>query len=241
MMTTYTPTEALAPPVADMPIPQIVDNIAGFGQYISFGHWVVCAIDAVFDVNPFQQVAEWMGGDWSNVMLVSDALDKLAEYADRLGGELTLNTKSARADWDGNAANAMEDYFTGLSDAINSLRHSLTDCANQFRAVAAGMQESVNAIVGYFESLIDALIAFGLSLAATALTSWTGVGAVAGTVATGAAAASALAVFADIVSVWNASVALTQGAVGVIAGCLGAVRGFESVSFPAAYSHPGVA
>lgn len=236
------PADVLTPPVAEAPIPDLVNNILGAKQYISTSYWIGELMDLIWGFNPFEYVAEQVAGDWNAAAEASDALNKLAEFNTRYS-EIVAGSAGALipADWDGNAAARAEIYFASLSQALAAQVGALANVGDQFRTLAAGMQEMAQALQSLCQDLLDALIVLGVSAAATAAVSWTGVGSVIGGSATAAQVFHVVKLWYLILDAHDAAWAAVQAFTGICAGYLGALQGLEMQSLPVgAYDHPGV-
>jgi len=235
------PAAALTTPMAEAPIPDLVNNILGGKQYISPSYWLGWAMEKVCGVNPFDWAAQQFAGDWNAAAEASSALNNLAEFNARYGDTI----KRAAADlipgeWDGQAATQAHNYFNDLAVALHKQVSALKDIASQFRSLAAGMEEMAQAVQSILQDLLDWLIAIGISAAAAAASSWTIVGGVAGAAATAASIWEAVKVWYLALDAHDAAWAAVQAFTGLCAGYLGAIHGMDKVSLPGAYNHPGV-
>ncbi len=238
------PAAALTAPVAEAPIPDLVNNILGGKQYISPSYWMGWAMEKVCGVNPWSWIAEQFAGDWNAAAEASSALKNLAEFNTRYGDTINQAAKNLIPnDWDGNAAAQAHTYFTQLADGLHTQVAALNDIAGQFRTLAAGMEEMAQSLQSLCQDLLDWLIAIaiGISAAAAAASSWTVVGGVAGAAATAASVWQAIRVWYLVLDAHDAAWAAVQGFVGLCAGYLGAIHGMDTLTLPGAgYDHPGV-
>jgi hypothetical protein len=235
------PAAALTTPIAEAPIPDLVNNILGGKQYISPSYWLGWAMEKVCGVNPWSWIAEQFAGDWNAAAEASSALKNLAEFNTRYGETISLAAKNLTPDqWDGNAALQAQAYFTQLADALQAQVAALNNIAGQFRTLAAGMEEMAQSLQSLCQDLLDWLIAIGISAAAAAASSWTVVGGVAGAAATAASIWNAVRVWYLVLDAHDAAWAAVQGFVGLCAGYLGAINGMDTLTLPSsAYQHPG--
>ena len=238
---TAAPVDALTPPVAVAPIPDLVNNILGGKQYISPSYWVGWVMEKVCGVNPWGWIAEQFAGDWNAAAEASDALNKLAEFNTRYASVVREQTKTLIPDqWDGNAAEQASAYFTSVAATLQEQVDALKGVASQFHSLAAGMEEMAQALQSLCQDLADLLIVIGISAAATAATSWTGIGAIIGGSATAVEIAAAIKLWYLILDAHDAAWAAVQAFTGLTAGYLGALDGMAKHPLPtAAYDHPG--
>lgn len=145
---TAAPVDALTPPVAVAPIPDLVNNILGGKQYISPSYWVGWVMEKVCGVNPWGWIAEQFAGDWNAAAEASDALNNLAEFNTRYAATVREQTKALIPDhWDGNAAEQASAYFTSVAATLQEQVAALQGVASQFHSLAAGMEEMAQALI----------------------------------------------------------------------------------------------
>jgi hypothetical protein len=236
------PVVALTPPVAEAPVPELVNNLLGMKQYISMSYWAGELIDQIWGFNPWDWVAEQFAGDWEAVAKASDALNKLGQFNQLFSGVVGDGAAVLiPGAWDGIAAGRAEAYFNGLSQALSEQVKMLESAAGQFRTLSAGMEELAQAVQSLCQDIADAIIVLGITAAATLATSWTGVGAVAGGSAAAAQVANIVRLWYLVLDAHDAAWAAVQAFTGVCAGYLGALQGLELQPLPGqGYDHPGV-
>ncbi|NHT18497.1 hypothetical protein [Cellulomonas sp. IC4_254] len=234
------PTSVLTPPSDADPLPDAVQMIFSAGDLVSPTAWIRWVLDQVCDFDPVEDVARWVSGDWNRVMQASRALTHLGEYHASLAEEIDVARRAVAADWDGEAAEAANTYFATLVTALEEQKSALDAIAGQFQAVAVGMSQTADVLAGLVNSLFDWVIIAAASAAAAAASSWTVIGGIAGGAATAGAIARAASLATQILGAHALATSMASGAVGVIAGYLGALRGFHGATLPSAYDHPGV-
>lgn len=238
---TAAPADALTAPVAEAPIPDLVNNILGGKQYISPSYWLGWVMEKVCGVNPWGWIAEQVAGDWNAAAEASDALNKLAEFNTRYSASIRDEMKVLIPDhWDGNAAEKAGAYFGEVAAKLQDQVDALKAVAGEFRTLAAGMEEMAQALQSLCQDLADLLIVIAISAAATAATSWTGVGAIIGGSATAVEIAQAIKLWYLVLDAHDAAWAAVQAFTGLCAGYLGALHGMASHPLPSGvYDHPG--
>lgn len=234
------PTAALTTPVATEKIPPLVDTFLHIGDLISLGHWAMVAIDMMGGPNIPEEVGEWFAGDWEEVSKSASALRNLGDFCTYASENVDADLEVMLEKWDGKASAAAGTYFLELAERLGEQKAAFYDIADQYEATAFGVKELANACGSLVESLADYAIAAGISLLAAASNSWNPFG-------WGAAGAAAYSIYKGTetvrkiieirAKVWTACEAL----MGLIAGSLGSIKGFESVSLPAPYDNPQVA
>lgn len=235
-----TPSAELTAPTSSDPIPDLVENIIGFPQYVSPSYWLGWAAEKVTGTNPWAWVGEQYAGDWKAVQKAGDAIKKLGEFNDSYAGVINSGVATVGYDWQGQAAASAKAYFTGLSNILKEQISDLAALGKEFEQMAIGMYEWSNAIKGLMETLTDLLIAIGLEAAAAAATSWTVIGPILSGAAAVATITKAIGVWGQVIEVHNHVWNAVQGFTGLVAGYLGGLHGLDTHPLPAgAYDHPG--
>lgn len=240
-MTMQSPAAQLSAPQADPLIPPTMDAFLHIGDLVSLGHWAIVAIDQMGGPNIAAEIGEWFAGDWSEVMRSADALNNLAAFCESASSGLDDELATMMAGWQGEAASSAASYFGQLAGELGTQAANFRDIASQYESTAFGVEEMANAVGSLVESLADYAIAAGISLAAAAASSWTVIGGILG----GGAAAYSILKGAQTIKlildlrakVWVACEAL----MGLIAGSLSAIDGFQAVALPSAYNNTTVA
>jgi hypothetical protein len=235
------PSAELTAPTSSDPIPDLVESIVGFPQYISPSYWLGWAAEQVCGTNPWQWVADQYAGDWAAVQKAGAAVKNLAEFNAAYAGTINSAATTVKYDWQGKAADSAAEYFNGLVKVLQDQVSSLNSLGGQFNTMATGMYESANAIKGLLETLTDLLIAIGIEAAAAAASSWTVIGPVLAGAAAAVTVTKAIGVWGQAIEVHNHVWNAVQGFVGVVAGLLGGLHGLDAHPLPAgSYDHAGV-
>ncbi|MBE1485487.1 hypothetical protein [Plantactinospora soyae] len=235
------PSAELTAPTSSDPIPDLVENIVGFPQYISPSYWLGWAAEQVCGTNPWQWVADQYAGDWGAVQKAGVAVKNLGEFNTAYAGSINSAVTTVKYDWQGNAADSAAEYFNGLVKVLQEQVSSLNSLGGQFNSMAVGMYESANAIKGLLETLTDLLIAIGIEAAAAAASSWTVIGPILAGAAAAVTVTKAIGVWGQMIEVHNHVWTAVQGFTGVVAGLLGGLQGLDAHPLPAgAYDHAGV-
>lgn len=231
------PTSVLVPPTDAPVIPDLLNNMLGFSQYVSPAYWLNWCITQATGFNLTETVAKAVAGDWNAVSQAGRSLEILGAYHAELAVEIRLANTQVSADWDGGAADAASVYFTNLAAALDNQATEMKTAGGQYLSVSAGMQQSASVIDGLLQSGMDWLIIAVASAIATAATAGTGIGAVIGGSATLASIWRAAQILGKVMDAHDAAVAMANTATGVIAGSLGAIKGFESTALPQSYDN----
>ena len=222
-------------------IPDLVNNMLGFSQYISPSYWIDWGIKQAFGFSPIEVVTKTVAGDWNAVSQAGRSLEILGTYCDEVAAQIHTASTTAAADWDGEAAEAAQLYFSTLSTAIQEQADALRSAGGEYLAVSAGMEQTAALIGSLLSQAMDWLIIAAASAAATAASSWTGIGAIVGGTATAASIIKVVTLANQIMDAHDLAVNMCNGSIGVIAGFLGAIHDFESTALPASYDNKVVA
>jgi len=215
---------------------QVINDV---GNAISPGYWTGQFLDATIQVNPIQEAANWVAGDWEQFAKSADALNNLAwctrDIADDLGGNITALT----ATWQGNSANEAAAYFRGVCDTIGDYSSGLATLRNKYMEAAKGVWEFSEAISDLIQSIFDSIFWGGMELVAGGVLAET---VVAPAVLWSLAALECQSIVEDwgnvvklLNHVQNAVRALHGGVLDVI----GSRGSFTPHPLPAGYDHPG--
>ncbi|WP_049793727.1 hypothetical protein [Hoyosella subflava] len=231
------PLDALAPPVAVDPIPDILENALGFTQYVSPAYWLGIAVDTVFDFDPWQQIAEAIAGDWESLQRAGLSLANIAEFNSRFENVLNDGSGVLAKSWAGEASDAARHYFADLAQSVGGQSAAIASIGRQLQTLAVGMYEMSQVISSLARALVDYLIMLGIELAATAGLTMTGAGVPAAAIV-GAAAYyqiyNILHMWQKIANCIDSAWNLAQTTVGLTAGHLGAVKSYPLKELPQA-------
>lgn len=235
--------EPLAVPDDGAIIPDAAELIvSSLGTILSPTGWIRTVWGWVAGYDPIAEWAKPVSGDWNAVAQASRGYDELSRYFAEYADELQVSTTTALADWDGNAADAAEAYFTAIVAPLVEFSTALSSAASQYSAVAVGMHRTAAELASLVGILTDWLIFTAAAAAAAAASSWTIVGGIAGGAATATGIAAAIKTIASIGTALSLGQHLIDTSVGLIAGYLGAIHGIENLELPGGgtgYDHPG--
>lgn len=228
------PDTRLLPPVPAQPLPDVLTEAVGFTQYISPSYWVGVIIDQLFGTDPFQWVAEEFTGDWRAVATAGAALKNLGSFNADMSATVGETATVTMSDWQGNAASAANQYFSGFADAVDAQQRDLVQAGEQFEQIAFGMNRWTATVRGLLLTLSDFIVAAALAAAATAATGVTGVGAILGAAATAAAITKVLGVWGEILTLHGYVVNAVNAMLALAAGYGSSLRHIEHHALPAA-------
>jgi hypothetical protein len=171
------------------------------------------------------------------VSRAADALTNLGAFCSAASDGVEAEATRLDRCWDGQAAQAALEYFTGLSSALWQMKPHFDNIADQFQTTAFGVKELANAAGSLVESLADWAIVAGASLFAAFASSWTGAGAAVSMAAVSYAIIRGAMVVKELLEirakVWN----VCEAVLGLISGSLSALDGFSTVRLPGGYDN----
>lgn len=227
------PSAALVPPSPSAPIPDVVDLALHFSDLVSPSQWLMWVIDQVCGVNPSDWLTEHFSGDWEKMSTASSALENLAAFQDRYAEEVGLAQVELEAGWEGEAAAAATAWFGNMREAVAGQADALRAIARDVDSVAQGMKSTQDAIVSLISVFLDWAIIAAASAAAAAASSWTVVGGLIGGGSTAFAVSRAVDAWMEALRYHSYAVTAVDALVGLTAGYVGAVHGFEAHPLPA--------
>ena len=241
---TVSPISALNTPYPVQPIPDSYEEIIGITSWLNPVEYLRKALDFVMEhglgVNPGEEVAKWIAGDWKGVAIASSALGQLAEYCQALGQDVYDGSGTMLAEWSGHAATSARSYFDSLALDIDQLSTTLNGLSKEYETVAAGVQDMAMTVADLMHDMEDKLIEMGIKIVAGALLSETVVGAL-------IAGAWAISDAHKVIEMWTRcreayelAVKIGNAFVGACARYLGALHDGDSLKLPGAYDHPAV-
>nr|WP_240947783.1 WXG100 family type VII secretion target [Planosporangium mesophilum] len=211
-----------------------------FLDNISLSNWALKGFDYVLGFNPLDRVSEFLVGDWQAVAKAGVAIGRAADALHDLGYNVQGGAIALRGGWEGTAADAAYQHFTGLAGGINDLVDPMREISKQFDSIAHGVYSLSEAATGWVKGMIDAAIIAGIAAAAGTVTAETGIGAVVGY---GVAAYEV----ARILDLWGKSTAAMTDLYGAVQGAVGFIESqlhrLQSADLPdlsgyPAYRHP---
>ncbi|MFF0543211.1 hypothetical protein ACFYTF_10265 [Nocardia thailandica] len=241
--TVGTPVSALTEPQPSDPIPDLVELVIN-GNIVSPSYWINYVLNQTIGVDPLTYTTNKIAGDWQALQKAGTALTNMSDYLRDYGYAVAAGRREVREDWDGNAAQAAEDYFTQLTDALNTQSAALKDVSTTVEEYSLASYYMAQFICGRIQDVYDYAIILAIKEAAAAAMATTGVGAV-GSVFTTASAAyevvQIISTWAQVLGKFTQWVFLAEAAAGT---ALGAAATLSSTDLPELggknYDHQGV-
>jgi hypothetical protein len=237
------PTRFLVEPAEpDAGISKGFANPLDLFNYVSPSAWINDAIRGLTGLDVFGWMSDALAGDWAAMYKFGDAAGNLAQFAQQLGINIQQQAIALRPVWQGNAADAAYQYFSGLAAAVSGQQLPLEDVRDRYHKAALGAWELSDQLGNVYQALADKAILAGVAAAAGTALAETGIGAVIGY---GAAAL----IVVDMLTLVNRASTLIQtfGAAilalfggGIELGSMGDGGELTKYPLPAdAYEHPG--
>jgi hypothetical protein len=149
-------------------------------NYISPSAWVNDIIEKTSGVDIFGWATDAFTGEWAALYKFGDALNSLAQFMQQVGIDVQHGMLDLDRTWDGNAADAAYNYFSGLAAATSGQQTALHEAAKGYHEAAQGAWQLSNQLGNLLQAIADKAILIGISAAVGTATAETGVGAVAG-------------------------------------------------------------
>lgn len=149
-------------------------------NYISPSAWVNDVIEKVSGIDIFGYATDAFTGEWAALYKFGDALNSLAQFMQEAGIEVQAGVNEVDKTWDGNAADAAFNYFTGVATATSGQQLALYEAAKGYHQAAKGAWQLSGQLGNLLQAIADKAIIMGISAAIGTATAETGVGAVAG-------------------------------------------------------------
>ncbi|GAA2548069.1 hypothetical protein GCM10010435_16770 [Winogradskya consettensis] len=207
---------------------------------LSVSNWTLKGFDYVFGFNPLDKVSEFFVGEWQSVAQAGKALGHAGEAHDDLAYNVQGGAIALGGAWEGLAADAAYQHFTGLAAGVESLVDPLKKISAEFDTIAQGVYNTSEAVTGWVKGMADAAMIAGIAVAAGTVTAETGVGAVVGYGLATIEVCELLDMWAQATAAMNNLYAIVQGALGVIQTQLAFLQHADlpDLSGYGAYQHP---
>lgn len=222
------PAANLITPYPAEPIGEEWDAITGFvGRIPSLGHFGWKAFELVSGEDIPAYWADKLAGNWDQVAKCAAAARNLGDFCGALATGIRGQVTVAREGWTGEAAEAMETYFAGLTSQLDTMKENLQSLAKDCDTTAFGIRHCYTAVENIVESLMDALIGICIALAAAAAGSWTGIGGLLGAVGVGAGVTFAISLVNDALGAMETAFQVADGVMAVFPATLGLVKSVQ--------------
>lgn len=122
-------------------------------------------IDSAFQTivgwSPAQELIEWVGGNWGQLLSLRDAWENMAKANAEVADNLKAGLKELDPSWDGNAALAFEAHmekweqaFEQNHDACIAIRDKLVDLAENAKQVVDQIIQTIKTVVSIVSSAL---------------------------------------------------------------------------------------
>lgn len=226
------PSVVLTAPEAEPLIPEALSAVLNLSDLLSAGWWANVFLDSVCHVDVYDSVGTWFAGDWAEVSRSGDALTKLGRFCTASSEGLREEVRAIERGWRGPGSYEARVYLLNLASALEWQSGEFARLGHDYQQAATGVKGMADCVGGLVNELVDWAIAGGVAAAVGVATAETGVGAVVGGGGAALAAYKVGRVVAEILE-WHGKVMLAvDGTVGLMAGTLSTLRGFNAVGLP---------
>ncbi|MGN2641678.1 hypothetical protein ACTD5D_37045 [Nocardia takedensis] len=241
---TETPIEVLTDPVADDPVPDLVE-LATNANFVSPAYWLNGIVKTITGFDALTTITDYVAGDWDALQQAGIAIEKLAEYNTAYSGGVEAAVKEFDASWRGNAADNARTYFASVTDRLDQQVDPLQEIAESIKAFALSSYGLAQTISGLVQTLFDLAAMYAIKQATVAALSATVAGAPAAAAMQAAAALDAARMIKTAIDIWSKLGLMFAGSEGAVALMSAGVNtiannadlpGVRSIS----YDHPGV-
>lgn len=235
------PSDYLDAPYPQLAVPDSVNKVLHWADYLSPSHDVLLVLQKVTGYNPFEDIARGFAGDWHGFGVCQAAVVQLQEYFAALAVEVNAVADGLDAGWDGHAADAAVNNVATAANAIAGAQEPLRQIAQDLDRLVLTVSTTAGLIVTLEEKLLDKAIEAAVKAAAAAVTSETVVFGVAFAALALADAVSIVKTVADIAKAWDTLMLVVDG---LMTGVLSSIANLHTtVTVPLqleTYRHPGV-
>ena len=149
-------------------------------NYVSPSAWINDAIEKLTGVDVFGWMTDWVAGDWQAIWKFGDAMHNLAACMQQIGINIQRGALDMDPDWDGNASDAAQQYFSHLATTTSGQQSALRQIGDDYHKAATGAWQLSNQLGNIMQALADKAILAGIAAAAGTATAETVVGGILG-------------------------------------------------------------
>ena len=182
----------------------LLDSVDEVMALTSPSAWVIELVYGSLGVDPFQEVAARLLGDWSWFADCVDLWRMTGEAYQAIATNVRRGNDLLDATWDGNAADAAFVYFRDLRTYLQSIDRALQRCSQEYEGIALKVWYTVRGIGVLLQTMIDFALTAAIAAAAATATVATGVGAI-------VAAAVAAAALTKVGQTWKLTSSMLSG------------------------------
>lgn len=244
------PTAVRAPfadvdePVGKLVPPNYASSIEMFeinplADLVSPAAWLRQVSVWLFGEDPFEGWGKAFSGDWESYVHCANAWRIIGDALDALGSNLIANAADVPTVWQGNAAEAEQEYQLTLGRAACALRPICDQYGRLYTEAAEAAKQLYSVVTGLITKLIDVLIVINAAAAVGTATLETGIGPIAGYGVAAYYAWQAYDLYNEISAFFSNAEATFKG----IAGSITMIKaGLAVASLPdlQPYHHPGL-
>lgn len=173
------PATRLTPPKQPEEFQNPIQIVNDLGNMISPGYWAQQVLDATIQVNPVEEAAQWIAGDWEKFAKAADALNSLSWFCAGLSQDISANANAVLTHWTGAAADEAFQHFTSFATAVKGYADGLAALRDKYLEAAKGVWEFAESVKDLIQQIFDNIFWAAVEAAAGAVLSETVIGPVA--------------------------------------------------------------
>jgi uncharacterized protein YukE len=128
--------DTLVDPRSPHPMPRLAQEMLSFQDKVSIAWALNWLIDEICGVNPFEEAAAWVSGDFEQFTRAADAITHLSEFFSAYAHTVDDAQWDLSKGWSGEAADVAQSYFATVTTALKDLRPQLHDAGKALEEVA---------------------------------------------------------------------------------------------------------
>jgi uncharacterized protein YukE len=229
------PVAELSEPTVSQPMPSLIQEMLAIQDKVSLAWALNFIVDHVCGVNPFEEGAKFLAGDYEGFSRAGDAVTRLGQYFGACAEQIRASAAEPAASWIGEAADAAQKYFVRLVGGLTELQTSCASIGKELQQVATSIYFLGQGFASFLQELADIAIAAGLVALAGTATAETGVGPVLAVAAEAYLAWEARQAWIKAMAYHGRAVMVGQGVVGLMGSFLMAIERVAAGGVPGAY------
>ncbi|WP_157411548.1 hypothetical protein [Actinoplanes rectilineatus] len=209
-------------------------------NYVSPSAWINTGIERATGIDVFGYFTDALTGEWDALYKFGEAMGHLADCMQELGIDIQRGMIELGGQWEGNAADAADKYFSNIAAATSGQQFALREIQADYQKAAEGAWQLSNQLGNILQVMADKVIIAAIAAAAGTATAASGAGAVVGYGVAGLQAIQILELLNSASLKINTAGSVLLGVFGTGMTISGRGGDLSAVPLPAAaYSSPG--
>jgi hypothetical protein len=152
---------------------QILNDLTNL---LSPGWWIAQILKETIGVNPVEELAKVVTGDWEAIAKCASTFNSLSFFCEDVAYDLRINLGALLETWHGNAANGAFQYFGALGTTIDGHQQALGGLRDRYLEAAKGVWEMAETAGDLIQGIFDWAFWAAVEVAAGGVLVETGVG-----------------------------------------------------------------